>query len=56
VLGVTRQSAWALFADQIKMIEANRERADLSEAEAIALAIEATRAVRRSRSRRAATG
>jgi len=53
VLGVTKQSAWALFADQIKMIEANRERAGLSEAEAIALAIEATRSVRRSRSRRA---
>ena len=56
MLGVTKQSAWALFADQIKMIEAHRERADLSEAEAIALAVEATRAVRRSRSRRAATG
>jgi len=53
VLGVTKQSAWALFADQIKMIEANREPAGLSEAEAIALAIEATRSVRRSRSRRA---
>lgn len=53
VLGVTKQSAWALFADQIKMIEANRERAGLSEAEAIALAIEATHSVRRSRSRRA---
>ncbi len=55
VLDVTKQSAWALFADQIKMIEANRERAGLSEAEAIALAVEATRSVRRSRSRRVAS-
>jgi DNA-binding FrmR family transcriptional regulator len=55
VLGVTKQSAWALFADQIRMIEANRERAGVSEAEAIALAVEATRSVRRSRSRRAAS-
>lgn len=49
VLGVTRQSAWALFADQIKVIEKNRENANLSEDEAIALAVEATRSVRRSR-------
>jgi HPt (histidine-containing phosphotransfer) domain-containing protein len=49
VLGVTKQSAWALFADQIEMIEKNRENAHLSEDEAIALAVEATRSVRRSR-------
>jgi transcriptional regulator len=54
VLGVTRQSAWALFADDMRAIEKNRQDADLSEDEAVAIAIAATREARRRRSRRVA--
>jgi len=52
-LGVSRQSAWEYFTRRLRDdIAANADASDLSEEEAMELAVEEVRAVRRDRARR----
>ena len=49
-LGVSRQAAWELFRDRARQaLDAARRESPLTEDEALALAVEETRAVRRRR-------
>lgn len=52
-LGVTRQAAWQRYRDRMRAdLEASRSQSELSEDEAMALAVSETRAVRRERRER----